>query len=169
MNTSLFRLQELHDRILDMPVDVLRKHCQLMPDLKTMLKYAEEGSPLQTAISSATQALAGRLSSASLTAIDRQLGSTSTSSEPCRIQRSNEVMDTVAEISERLAYVKSATDHASCLSALQGLHRLVKNPEGACTVAQADWLGTFCTLEHHVFPGSSDAASHDSLLLTVRV
>ncbi|BDA40594.1 probable rotatin at C-terminar half [Coccomyxa sp. Obi] len=137
---SLQTVQELHDRILDMPLEVLKEHCQLMPDLDTMLKHAKGGGPLQIAISSAIRALAGRLSSASLPAIDRQLGSTSTSTEPCRTQPSNEVM---AEASERLASVKSASDHASCLSALQGLHRLVTNPEGACAVAQADWLGAF--------------------------
>lgn len=128
-----------------MPVEVLKEHCQLMPDLEARLKDAEEGSPLQIAISSATQALAGRLSSASLPSTDTQLGSTSISSEPCRIQPSNKVLNDVAEAPESLACVKSATDHASCLFALQGLHRLVSNPQGARAVAQADWLGTYFT------------------------
>ncbi|CAL8467095.1 g6631 [Coccomyxa elongata] len=143
---SLQTVQELHDRILDMPVEVLKEHCQLMPDLEARLMYAEEGSPLQIAVSSATQALAGRLSSASLPPTDRQLSSTSTSSEPCRTQPSKKVLDDVAEAPKSLACVKSATDHASCLSALQGLHSLVSNPEGACAVAQADWLGAFDNL-----------------------
>lgn len=138
-------LQELHDRTLDMPVEALKEHSHLMTDLESILEHAEVGSPLQIAIFSAANAFAGRLSSASHPAIDRQLGSTPISSEPCRTQPCNGVMDDVAEALERLACVKSATDHVSCLSALKGLHRLVSTADGACAVAQADWLGIFFT------------------------
>ena len=152
VRSCICTIQELHDRILDLPEEVLKEQCQLMPDLNAMLQHAEGGSPLQIAISSAIQALAGHLGSASLPNNDRQLGSTSTSSEPYRTQPFHEVMDACAEASMRLTCVKAATDHASCLSALQGLHRLLNNPEGACAVAQADWLGKSRIQAHRVFP-----------------